>query len=146
MIAKTLLASAGLFAALAGSASAAGPQADAIDKQLDAAGGKLAENGFGTSGVGKRGQLTANGSASFPVTLAAGKQMAFVGACDLKCSDLDIQLIDADGDVVLEDKSDDDVPVLLGEPTVGGAYVVRVTMVGCSTEQCGFGIRGYVKN
>jgi hypothetical protein len=63
--------------------------------------------------------------------LRFGFYYAFVAACDSDCRDIDLALIDPDGNVVATDRDSDDMPVLLFAPAKPGRYRIRATVPGC---------------
>jgi hypothetical protein len=68
-----------------------------------------------------------------------GSEYGITGACDEDCSDLDIVVEDANGNVMASDEADDDFPVVFFTPRSGGNYTVNVKMYSCSQQPCYFG-------
>ena len=60
--------------------------------------------------------------------------------CDMDCSDIDMWLYDASGNMIDEDVLEDDFPILEVTPTSSAQYSVRIEMFACSIEPCGFQI------
>jgi hypothetical protein len=75
------------------------------------------------------------------VNLQGGTQYRIVGACDNECSNVDIELIDANGGVVASDTAPDDKPVVNFTPASNGQYIVRVILQACSVGPCYVGAR-----
>ena len=65
------------------------------------------------------------------IYLERGDMVTAVGECDWDCSDLDLYLLDEDGDVMDRDTADDDSPVLAFMARYEGWYRVRTHMAGC---------------
>src|SRR5688572_7912464 len=66
-------------------------------------------------------------------------EYGITGACDEDCSDLDIVVEDANGNVLASDEADDDFPVVFFIPRSSGNYTVNVKMYSCSEQPCYFG-------
>lgn len=73
----------------------------------------------------------------------AGVEIAFVGVCDIDCTDLDIGVYDVDGNEIAADAASDDRPEVNLQIDEPGVLEVRVFMVGCSVEPCGFAVQAY---
>lgn len=126
--------------------ASAQPQRDVITQQLDAAGEAIATEGFRPSAGAiaqnsLAGLLPSGGRVFIEVNLRAGTDYMIVGGCDYDCSDLDLIAYSADGTQLAADVEADDVPVVAFRSGSNGPHLVEVTMPGCSTETCYFGIR-----
>lgn len=67
-----------------------------------------------------------------------------VAVCDFDCSDVDLAVYDARGDLVSDDVLEDDFPIVNFEVAEGGGtFTFEVRMVDCSTDTCGYGFRLY---
>ncbi len=89
------------------------------------------------------GSLGDDGEDSWTFTFEGGTQYKIIAACDNDCGDIDLHVMDDDGDEVTSDVSTDDVPIVDFTPGKGGGrYTIKVTMYECSSEPCywGFGI------
>ena len=80
----------------------------------------------------------------YAVTLAAGHSYVLMGVCDEDCQDLDLELYDGYGNLISQDDSVDDAPVVEVSVAEGGAFTLRVMMYECSENPCyyGFGVFG----
>ncbi|MBB4634888.1 hypothetical protein [Longimicrobium terrae] len=88
------------------------------------------------------GMLPSGGSVVVDATLRAGARYMVVGVCDGECQDLDLRVNAPDGAEVLdEDVSDDDVPVLRFTATENGAHPLSVIMSDCRAELCRFAVK-----
>jgi hypothetical protein len=85
------------------------------------------------------GALNSGRTDSWTFTLNQGTGYAITGACDQDCTDLDIVVQNASGNVVASDELDDDYPIVEFTPSSTGPYTVKVTMYTCSEEPCYFG-------
>lgn len=77
------------------------------------------------------------------VRLQAGHSYLFQGACDQDCTDVDMEVFDADGTQLAQDVATDDRPQVALTPTATGDYTVRVFLAQCSVEPCFVGLRAY---
>lgn len=96
-------------------------------------------NGFSVHQSLKRGERK-----TYTIHTTKGKQYALVGLCDNDCSDLDLTLLDEDGDVVGRDYEGDDLP-MLQFTAHRNSYKVRVEMEKCSTSTCYVRVKGFRK-
>ena len=67
-----------------------------------------------------------------------------MGVCDEDCQDLDLELYDGYGNLISQDDSVDDAPVVEVSVVQGGAFTLRVMMYECTEDPCyyGFGVFG----
>jgi hypothetical protein len=116
-------------------------QVDAVDGSLRERGYRPDPGAFPSDFIA--GFLEAGASVGLELTLQAGAAYVVVGVCDADCTDLDLAVLDASGNVLAEDELTDDVPVLEfnGPPT--GVAMLLVTMHQCSVEPCGFAYKVY---
>jgi hypothetical protein len=88
------------------------------------------------------GMLPRGGSVVLEANLRAGVRYTVVGVCDDDCVDLDLRAhAPGAGEVLDEDVSTDDVPVLTFTATVNGPHPVTVIMSECRAEMCYFGLK-----
>lgn len=112
---------------------------DQVIAQLEAATETLREAGYEAL-VWEGSALEPSTAEEFTVTLAAGSTYVIVGVCDSDCSDLDISLLDGDGDLVVQDTETDDAPVIEFTVTRGGEFTLNVNMFECSAGICYYGL------
>lgn len=88
------------------------------------------------------GMLSRGGSVVLEANLRAGVRYTVVAVCDAECVDLDLRA-HAPGheDVLDEDVSTDDVPVLSFTATRDGPHPITVIMSECRAELCYFGLK-----
>lgn len=78
----------------------------------------------------------------FPVELQGGVAYTIVGACDVDCNDVDLELLDgATGQVVGSDLLPDDYPVVNYTPAAPARFFVRVILKTCTQSPCYVGAR-----
>ena len=97
------------------------------------------------------------------LTLVAGTEYVFVGACDARCRDLDLYLYSVTGgeeeekELVAEDNFADSLPVIRFAPQADGAYQLHANMYECGDEEqvgavgngavpsCAWAVRAYAR-
>jgi len=78
------------------------------------------------------------------VTLDAGVEYRFFGACDANCTDLDMYIRDASETSVAEDTGTEKPPAISFTPTATAPYFIDVVMFACNDGQdCKFGVTGF---
>ncbi|MFZ2031657.1 MAG: hypothetical protein WAU68_15195 [Vitreimonas sp.] len=77
----------------------------------------------------------------WPVYLTRGVTYRAYGACDDHCSDLDMEIYDAAGNLADRDTTTNDTPYVQITPTQTGRAYVRVWLYACSSEPCTVGLR-----
>jgi hypothetical protein len=85
-------------------------------------------------------RLNEGADRDFVVSLIAGVNYKIAGVCDNDCPDLDIKLMDQDGNTLANDALTDSLPIVTFRPTRGGAYKVRVVMYDCNAAPCSAGV------
>ena len=141
-----------LIAALFAAAFAALPAAaqtprQAILAELDTAARAVASRGFvpDARAIGRAslmGELPRGGSVRLELNLRAGRRYSVVAGCGPACDDLDLRAFAADAEEVLaEDVEADARPVLTFVADATGPHLLSVTMAGCRTDFCAFGLR-----
>lgn len=77
----------------------------------------------------------------WPVFLTRGVTYRAYGACDNNCSDLDMEIYDAAGNLADRDAATNDTPYVQITPTQTGRAYVRVWLYACRSEPCTVGMR-----
>jgi hypothetical protein len=108
--------------------------ADARRYLLNAAGA-----GWNFAPLVRTGTLRADDNLNLIVSLEAGVRYRIAGQCDKDCTDLDLQ-VSRDGRKVVEDLEVDDVPIVHVTPPTDGNYDVKVIMVTCKVNPCGWAV------
>lgn len=70
------------------------------------------------------------------VYLREGVNYRVYGACDDDCSDLDMEIYSADGNLVERDVARDDTPFVQVTPLQTGRHYVRLWLYACDAEPC----------
>jgi hypothetical protein len=136
-----------LAASFAALPAAAQTPRQAVLAELDTASRAVASRGFvpDTRAIGREtmvGELPRDGSVRLEVSLRAGRRYRVVAGCGPGCDDLDLRAFGAAGDHVLDEDTEADArPVLSFTADATGPHLLSVTMAGCRTEYCAFGIR-----
>ncbi|MGE0828577.1 MAG: hypothetical protein AB7O04_04410 [Hyphomonadaceae bacterium] len=111
-----------------------------IDARLNQVAQMLGSQGYMQDGQPFRGQLNVGQVQSVPAQLQGGVEYRVVGVCDNDCGDLDLQLRDANGNVLVQDNATDPMPVLTVPAHAGGSYSVDVRMYACTQQPCYFAV------
>lgn len=122
----------------------AGLQSGDLDAKLATAAQVSRNQGLSATGWSQRGTLGEGATAGFTLRLDAGRSYQLVGACG-GCSDMDLQLLDAAGREADKDDLPDETPVVLVKPGKTQNYTLRVTMSGCASASCAWGVAAYSK-
>ena len=76
----------------------------------------------------------------YVLTLRDDMEYQIVAVCDEDCTDIDLYLYDENENLIDEDETDDDVPVIESRPRWTGGFGIEVEMYECYNEPCYFGI------
>lgn len=79
-------------------------------------------------------------SETFTIDVDGGKDYRMIALCDEDCDDIDIYLENVNGDVLDEDTSLNDAPIVSLTSKGESRYRLRVRMYSCSLEPCYFAI------
>lgn len=96
--------------------------------------------GYETSHEFHISSLPEGESDEFTATLDEGWDYRIVTFCDQDCDDVDLFLVDENGNDIDSDVSLDDMPIIESQPAWTGQFTIRVRMYSCSAEPCYFGI------
>ena len=124
---------------------------DDVSQLLRRAAGEARQKGFASEARvfdprAMIGMLPRGGSVVLEANLRAGVRYTIVGVCDADCVDLDLRAHAPDGHQVLdEDVSTDDVPLLSFTAAESGPHPLAVIMSECRTELCYFGVKVLAK-
>jgi hypothetical protein len=122
-----------LLALLAGEVQGQAPE-DMIREFAETA------SGFTLVGEIELGSLQAGRQMTFPVELDGGDDYMMVGFCDGDCDDLDLVLLGSSGEELESDVLSDAQPILIYTPPNTDLFSIRVDMVSCSVEPCGYAV------
>lgn len=84
--------------------------------------------------------LSEGDSETFSLSLDAGRDYRMIALCDEDCTDIDVYLEDSAGNVLSEDVSLNDAPVVSVSTGKDRSFRLRVAMYSCSVEPCYFGV------
>lgn len=116
---------------------------DQIVAQLIVAESAYMSNGY-TRVIGPEADRMTNGQVeSYTIMLEEGTTYIIHGVCDSDCGDLDLQLVDENGNVVSEDSTTDDQPIVNVTPAWSGQFSVNVRMYDCQNSYCYFAMAAY---
>ena len=101
---------------------------------------KLGAQRFEQTGESRSGALNTTESTSFTVTLRAGYSYVVTGVCDDDCTELDLALYAANGYEVDAARNAGNAPILRVAPRETMVYHVKVSMTGCRTNPCSYGV------
>jgi len=87
------------------------------------------------------GSLDRGARQSHEMTVAGGTSYVLFGACDNDCTDVDLRIHDARGNLIMQDVAADDRPVLIFTANSSGKYRVDVVMASCSANPCRYGVQ-----
>ncbi|ULJ60430.1 hypothetical protein [Wielerella bovis] len=87
----------------------------------------------------QRSSLAKGKTADHKIHLEAGKYYTVYGDCDDNCTDLNTDLL-LNGAVVDKDHLQDSAPIINVSPERSADYVVRASMVECSSDKCDYHI------
>ncbi len=125
-----------------GSSQAQNRYEEQILAQLEATSAVFISAGY-TPIMGDGGTLDHQYYEDYSVNLISGVEYGIVGVCDEDCSDLDLALFDGYGDLVTQDESADDIPVVEFTVIQSGEFTLRVTMYRCDNNPCYYGVGLY---
>jgi hypothetical protein len=131
---------AGLLAAVPQSAE---QYREVVKQQLTYIQGALADEGYQRTHDYAYGELNSNAEETVSFELDEGVSYAATAVCDQDCTDVDLFLLDENGNVVAEDQDEGDegdFAVVEVTPAWTGAFTLRVRMYACSVEPCHYGI------
>lgn len=94
----------------------------------------------------RSGELEEGESEEFSIRIDPDKEYAIYSSCDFDCYDLDLAIVDEDGDEIDFDYEDDDVPIVLVEPGESGdTLIIRIDMEGCEEDVCVWAVGVYAQ-
>lgn len=89
------------------------------------------------------GHLDSSENETFQIELRSGRSYSILGACDEDCEDMDLFLMDREGNALQADEDVDSFPLISFTPSYSGSYRVRVEMFDCSVGPCFYSIGVY---
>ncbi len=125
-----------------GSGGRGGQYTAQVQGYLDRLESNARNQGFSRNAAGPVfGSLDRGARATHTLTVAGGTSYVLFGACDNDCTDVDLKILDANGNTIMQDIAVDDRPVLLFTARSSGKYRVEVIMASCSANPCRYGVQ-----
>jgi S1-C subfamily serine protease/uncharacterized RDD family membrane protein YckC len=90
------------------------------------------------SGESGSGSLASGATQHVSLKARKGELVGAVAVCDADCSDLDLRLLDSDGEELSADEESDARPVVAWRADADGPVTLEVSMRHCSVEPCRF--------
>jgi hypothetical protein len=101
-------------------------------------------SGFYLMGDVERGDLSPERDMAFPVSLVEGSEYLVAGFCHRECQNLDLALLDPEGEEIVVDDLPDAEPLLAFTAESTGWHRIRVTMRECALQHCPFAVGVFV--
>jgi hypothetical protein len=114
-----------------------------VEGQLIMAARALGLGGYEPTHTPQIGQLRDDAYRNLGINLQQGETYDFVGVCDSDCGDLDLRLLDGNGNLIDTDEEYDDNPMVSVTPILSGSFVVQVGMPNCSASSCYYGVGAF---
>ena len=86
------------------------------------------------------GSLNDSGTDTWTMHFTAGRTYQITGACDADCRDIDIEVTDLNGRVIVADTEVSDLPNVAFNVDGSGDLKVKITMYQCSENPCFWGL------
>jgi hypothetical protein len=86
------------------------------------------------------GSLNDSGTDTWTMHFTAGRTYTISGACDADCRDIDIEVTDLNGRVIVSDTQVSDLPQVSFDVNGSGDLKVKITMYQCSENPCFWGL------
>jgi hypothetical protein len=120
-------------------ASQAQSHAGLVWNQLQTNHTSLVKEGYGVTRY-LVGVLNNDRADTWTFSFTAGRTYRIVGACDADCRDIDLEVLGLNGEVIVKDTADDDLPVVTFDVNGSGDLKVKVSMYRCAEEPCFWGL------
>lgn len=113
-----------------------------VRAQAVVAGVIFASNGYELVNI-LCGALDEGEHGTYDSSISPNTRIGYVAVCDQDCSDVDLRMYE-DGELVAQDVSRDDVPIIRYLAREGGDnYRIDVEMYACSVEPCFYAVAMY---
>lgn len=116
-----------------------------VDMQLQVADAGAREAGWTRTVQTFTGSLADDDQTLHVLNTQRGAKLAAFVACDEDCSDVDLKVVDARGQVLGHDDRVNDLVEIHFDGT-GGPVALMVDMPSCSVDPCGYGVRVYARD
>ena len=111
-----------------------------VRRYLEEASRGLRRDGFRQTHNTFIGDLGSGNRTNLELTLSKGVPYIIVGVCDEDCADLDLELLDSNGNLVDSDTESDDTPMVSVNPRWTDRFILRVLMPSCSNSPCWYAV------
>jgi hypothetical protein len=129
---------------LATGATAQDVSSQQVTRIIDAAAQSYVAKGYRADSPVRMGALSNGSSERVTFHSSGGGTTSIIGVCDTSCSNVDLVLYDAAGNILDKDVLSDDAPIVTR--TGGEANLtVEVQMAKCSMSSCRYGLRAFFK-
>lgn len=118
---------------------------ETVRRQLRAVGERWEKEGFTLANELKIGSLDRGSEVTLDLDLQIARTYYIAGACDQDCTDLDLILLNGNGDQIDSDVLGDDVPIVDTTVARSGRFRLTVRMVTCSANPCRYGVGVFSK-
>lgn len=98
-------------------------------------------DGYKPTGWIEKGMLATGKTTDLQLTLEGGSSYEAIGNCGPNCNGLKLEVFDSAG--VSLGRDVDTSPMIA--ITRSGSFTLRVTMLGCTTASCAYGVKSYRK-
>jgi hypothetical protein len=135
------------LAFVAGATASAQPALqDFLTQQLDNREGQNADDGYARVVGPLTGALASSRAAQHALNnLRVGRQIRIVGVCDQNCDDLDLRVIDPQGQIVALDTRGNNHPVIDMSAETFGTHTIEVGMIDCRAPRCRYAVNVYTR-
>jgi len=116
-----------------------------VRQQLREAGRAAEREGYRLSHDPFTGKLRPRDAEFITITLRAGVNYIIVAVCDQDCRDMDLRLFDENRNLISEDVSPDDVPVVSVTPRRTATFRIQAIMSRCAAPECLYGVGAFAR-
>ena len=93
----------------------------------------------------RMGNLEQGNQIEMSFKLRKGQKYGFVAVCDQNCNDIDLRLVDVDGQLIDEDTDVDNTAAIAYTAEETSAYDLAVIMPSCDQTECAYAVGVYRK-
>lgn len=116
-----------------------------LDQQLQKSRELFQGQGYSIAAGPFTGALQPGAKERFTLPVEQGVSYKILGVCDNDCSNVDLRVLNLNGQNIGEDTTPDDIPLVELQPTGTGTVQLEATMVSCSQAPCYHAIEVYWK-
>lgn len=116
-----------------------------LRRQINVADGLYRDRGYTRTMGPEMDGLGEGATDRYEVQLTEGANYAVHGVCDNDCTDLDLKIYDENNNLIAEDTSTDDQPIVQVTPRWSGKFRLEVLMYDCNSAPCYYAVSVYRK-